>query len=233
MSQQDWKLVQLHKITGQIEVTTGLRVGASQETMEIGGLDNPIIRDPVTGMPYIPGSSIKGKMRSLAEWHFGEIPDRGDPTRARPDSRTGRVFGVSAQKEREVGPTRLIVRDAKLSQESQADFNAGQPITEVKHENSINRLTAMANPRPMERVVPGVKFDFELVYKVIDSGDGGAADHKNFNEVVLVAMTLLEHDYLGSAGTRGCGQIRFVNLKDENGQAVTLPNVNINARAAG
>lgn len=233
MSQQDWKLVQLRRITGQIEVTTGLRIGASQETMEIGGLDNPIIRDPVTGMPYLPGSSIKGKMRSLAEWHFGEIPDRGDPTRAKPEARTARVFGISAQKEREVGPTRLIVRDAMLSAESQKAFNEGQPITEVKHENSINRLTAMANPRPMERVVPGVKFDFELVFKVLDTGDGGDTDRGNFDKVILVAMALLEQDYLGSAGTRGCGQIRFINLKDENGQTIELPKVSMNARAAG
>lgn len=227
------RLIEMRRITGQIEVVTGLRVGASQDTMEISGLDNPIIRNPVDDMPYIPGSSLKGKMRSLSEWYFNEIPPNGDPTKGEPETRTGRVFGVSAQKEREVGPTRLIVRDAKLSQESQADFNTGRPITEVKHENSINRLTAMANPRPMERVVPGVKFDFELVYKIIDNGDGGAADRKNFDEVVRVAMALLEHDYLGSAGTRGCGQIRFVNLKDENGQDVTLPKVNVNARAAG
>lgn len=233
MSEQDWKLLQLRKISGQIEVVTGLRIGRSQETMEISGMDNPIIRDPVSDMPYIPGSSIKGKMRSLSEWHFGEIPDGGDPTRPRLNSRTARVFGISAKEGVETGPTRLVVRDAKLSQESQADFNAGQTIIEVKHENYINRLTAEAKPRSLERVAPGVKFDFELVFKVLDTGDGGAKDRENFDKVVLVAMALLEQDYLGSAGTRGCGQIRFVNLKDENGQAIELPKVNINARAAG
>ncbi|HSW45509.1 MAG TPA: type III-A CRISPR-associated RAMP protein Csm3 [Phycisphaerae bacterium] len=228
-----WKLVQLRKVTGQIEVVTGLRIGANQETMEIGGLDNPIMRDPVTGMPYLPGSSLKGKMRSLAEWHFNEIPDRGDPTRARSGARTADVFGVSAQRDQEIGPTRLIVRDAPLAKESEEAFKAGQPMTEVKHENSINRLTAMANPRPMERVVPGVRFDFELVFKIIDNGDGGQKDRGNFDEVVLAALSLLETDYLGSAGSRGCGQVRFVNLKDESGNTIALPKLGVTKRVAG
>lgn len=231
MNENNWKLVQVRRITGQIEVVTGLRVGASQDTMEIGGLDNPIIRDPVTGMPYIPGSSLKGKMRSLAEWYFNEIPDRGDATRARPDTRTARVFGVAAQKEREVGPTRLLVRDASLSKESAEAFNEGRPITEVKHENSINRLTAMANPRPMERVVPGVRFDFEVVYKILDTGDGGKTDAANFDKVLLSALALLEADYLGSAGSRGCGQIRFVDLKDETGREIKLPDISAESAA--
>ncbi len=235
MTEQSWKLLKIREISGQIEVLTGLRIGASQETMEISGLDNPIIREPVTGLPYLPGSSIKGKLRSLAEWYLREIPDRGDPTWAKPEARTAQVFGVSAQnqKEREIGPTRLIVRDAFLSEKSREAFDRGQPITEVKHENSINRLTAMANPRPMERVVPGVRFDFALAYKVIDIGDGGARDEKNFDEVVKLALALLEVDFLGSAGSRGCGQIKFVDLKDETGRSVELPRLAETARAAG
>ncbi len=225
MSKQNWRLVRMRKLTGQIEVVTGLRVGASQDTMEISGLDNPIIRNPVTEEPYIPGSSLKGKMRSLAEWYLNEVPPGGDPTRGNPDTRTGRVFGVSASRDSQIGPTRLIVRDAFLSEQSRQSFRTGLPITEIKHENSINRLTADATPRPMERVVPGVRFDFELVYRVLDTGDGETEDQENFDKVVRLALALLQADCLGSAGSRGCGQIRFVDLKDENGQDVSLPTI--------
>jgi CRISPR-associated protein Csm3 len=200
---KDWKLVRLHKITGQIKVITGLRIGASQDTMEISGLDNPIIRNPADDMPYIPGSSLKGKMRSLAEWHLRQLPEGGDPTRPQEHSSTARVFGISASRERPIGPTRLVVRDAFLDEESREAFRKGRPITEVKHENSINRLTAMPNPRSMERVLPGVRFDFELVYRVLDTDDGGEADEKNFNDVVKLALALVQADFLGSAGSRG------------------------------
>lgn len=233
MAQDTYRIVELRRITGQIEVVTGLRIGASQDTMEISGLDNPILRDPATDMPYIPGSSLKGKLRALSEWYHDEIPERGDPTRARPGNRTSRVFGVSADRESQVGPTRLVVRDAFPLPEFQEAFREGRPLTEVKHENSINRLTAMANPRPMERVVPGVRFGFELVYKVLDMGDGGKQDKENFEKVLLPALRLLEMDYLGSAGSRGCGQIRFKDLKDEAGKPVVLPSIDWSQRAAG
>jgi len=219
----NWKILRYRKITGQIKVVTGLRIGASQDTMEISGLDNPIIRNPADNMPYIPGSSLKGRMRSLAEWYLGELPEQGNPIYADPKSRTARVFGVSAADQRDSGPTRLVVRDAFLSQASREAFNSGRPITEVKHENSINRLTAMANPRPMERVLPGVTFEFELLFRVLDLGDGGAEDNKNFDKVVLPALALVQADYLGSAGSRGCGQIEFVNLRDDCNQSVELP----------
>lgn len=228
----NWKILETRVVRGQIEVVTGLRIGGSQETMEISGLDNPIIRNPANDEPYLPGSSIKGKLRMLSEWYFGQLPRGGDPTKPNVHSSTARVFGVPADKERESGPTRLIVRDAPLSQESRAAFKEGQtPLTEVKTENSINRLTAMANPRPVERVVPGVKFDFELVYRILDTGDGGAEDRDNFDKIVRTAMALLEADFLGSYGSRGCGQIRFLNLKDEKGAEIRLPRLDATAQA--
>jgi CRISPR-associated protein Csm3 len=207
-----WRIKAVHTITGQIEVVTGLRIGANQETMEISGLDNPIIRNPANGEPYIPGSSLKGKLRSLAEWYHGELPmPSGELVRdCIRDSRTARVFGVSASKDWQAGPTRTLVRDAGLSEADRQSFATGQPITEIKTENSINRLTAMANPRPMERIVPGVRFDIEIVYRILDTGDDGTADTENFEKVLLTAMKLLETDYLGSAGSRGCGRVRFM-----------------------
>jgi len=229
----NWKLLRLRRITGQLEVVTGLRVGASQDTMEISGLDNPIIRNPANGDPYIPGSSLKGKMRSLMEWYLGKLRPDGKPYSGEDlNCPITRVFGGPASQHFQIGPTRLVVRDASLSKESREAFEQGRPITEVKHENSINRLTAMANPRPMERVLPGVRFDLEIVYRVLDTDDGGKVDEQFFNEVVLTALALVQADCLGSAGSRGCGKVRF-HLQDESGQPITLPALDATQAKAG
>ncbi len=223
-------LVSMKIVRGTLTAVTGLRIGGSQETMEISGLDNPIIRNPATAEPFIPGSSIRGKLRSLAEWYFKELPRDGNVIYPQRDSRTARVFGVPAEKSATVGPTRLIVRDAILSEASRARFASGRPITEVKSENSINRITAMANPRPMERVLPDVSFDCEFVFRVIDvDNDGGARDEKNFREVFLLSLALLELDALGGGGSRGNGKVRFQLSLD--GQPLTLPTPSFPASA--
>ena len=98
-----------------------------------------------------------------------------------------------------------------------------KPIVEEKSENSLNRITAVANPRPIERVVPGIEFDFELTYRVIDTnGDNGKTDKDNFDSVVKEGLKLLQNDYLGGGGTRGNGEIEFVDLKDETGTEIKL-----------
>lgn len=238
MSESQPKLVDMIVVTGTLEVVTGLRIGASQDTMEISGLDNPIIRNPANAEPFLPGSSIRGRMRSLAEWYFGEVPENGDVTRPRTGSKTAHVFGVPAQQGKvdgaAQGPTRLIVRDAPLSEESRRRFrDEGKPITEVKSENSINRITAMANPRPMERVLPGVTFDLEFVYRVFDfEGDGGQRDREMFEKVFLTALALLEADALGGGASRGNGKIKLNNL-ESNGERLELPKLSFAEPAAG
>jgi len=223
------KQVELKKITGLIKVKTGLHIGAGNDKVEIGGMDNPIIRNPLTREPYIPGSSLKGKMRSLLEWKFDKVKSYGGKPCAcgKADCPICRVFG-SANNSRETadakarGPTRIIVRDAHLTPDWQEKFREGKPLIEEKSENSLNRITAEAMPRPVERVVPGVTFDFEIDYRVIDSGDGGEIDRKYFGEVVKEGLRLLQDDYLGGGGTRGSGRIEFVDLKDESGGDITL-----------
>ena len=136
-----------------------------------------------------------------------------------------RVFGASNSKNNEDssrGPTRIIVRYAVLTPEWSKKMKEGERFVEEKSENSINRITAVANPRPIERVIPGVSFDFEIAYRVIDTNDGGTIDEKNFTEVVLKGLKALQNDYLGGGGTRGNGQIEFKNLKDENGNEIKL-----------
>jgi len=229
------KQQRIKSLKGQILVLTGLHIGAGSDTVTIGGMDNPIIRNPVDGMPYIPGSSIKGKMRSLMEWKLGRLMsgrERGAPCGCG-ECEVCRVFGSSASGPRERdkalgrGPTRLIVRDAYIAKESLDGFRLDErPLVEEKHENSIDRITADANPRPIERVVPGTLFDFELSYRVIDTGDNGEMDEKNFSEIVLESLSLLQRDYLGGGGSRGNGRVRFQNLVDEEGKRVELPGAN-------
>jgi len=215
------RLLEIRRVHGELEVQTGLRIGASQETMEISGLDNPIIRNPANAEPFIPGSSLKGRMRSLAEWYFGELPTKGKVTEPDPQADTARVFGLPAKEDNQSGPTRLIVRDALLTEAGRDRFRSGEPITEIKSENSINRLTAEANPRPMERILPGIRFECEFVYRIFDVGDDGERDRKLFDRVLLTSFALLELDALGGSGTRGCGKVKLdLSWK---GEALELP----------
>ncbi len=226
------KLLKIKKLTGTIRVITGLHIGAGNDAVEIGGMDNPIIKNPVTDEPYIPGSSLKGKLRALMEWKTGKVlQNKGNPCNCG-ECEICRVFGTAAANEKDKekalrrGPTRITVRDAPLSATSHnAKINNYVPLVEEKNENSINRITAKANPRPMERVTPGTSFDFELLYRVIDTGEDGKVDEENFQSVVLTGMALLEKDFLGGGGSRGNGKIKFENLKDETGAPVTLPEV--------
>ncbi len=220
------KQIETKKISGKIVVKTGLHIGAGNEKVEIGGMDNPIIRNPLTHEPYIPGSSLKGKMRSIMEWKTGKLEKTGGKVCScgMADCEICRVFGSANNSDsaNDRGPTRLIVRDAVLTNEWKEKFKSGLPLVEEKNENSLNRITAEANPRPIERVVPGVEFDFEISYRVIDTGDGGKMDRDYFESVVKESLKILQSDYLGGGGSRGNGQIEFADLKDENGNAITL-----------
>ena len=222
------KQIGLKKITGKIIVKTGLHIGAGNDKVEIGGMDNPIIRNPLTREPYIPGSSIKGKMRSLMEWKLDKIDTKkiGAPCSCgNSDCPICRVFGSannSNNADTNKGPTRIIVRDAVLTKEWSEKFKQGKALVEEKSENSLNRITAAANPRPIERVVPGVEFDFEIDYRIIDTNDNGKKDNEYFDSVVKEGLRILQNDYIGGGGTRGNGQIAFVDLKDENGAEINL-----------
>jgi len=219
------------KITGEIEVMTGLHIGAGNDKIEIGGIDGPVIKNPLTREPYIPGSSIKGKMRALLEWSIEDMVRKykGEPCKCGGyDCPICRVFG-SANKNKEDentnkrGPTRLIIRDAELSPDYRNKFLNDKPIIEEKTENNINRIDASTGLRHMERVVPGVKFKFELVYRIIDmDGDDGKKDVELFEPVVIKGLRLLQNDFLGGGGSRGNGRIKFIGLKDETGKAYPL-----------
>ena len=215
------RLIGYKKIEGIIEVITGLHIGGSTAIIEIGGKDNPIIKHPVTKEPYIPGSSLKGKMRSLLEWSLGKLDtdrkskDFGDVHKWCEDETCPIcvIFGTSAE-DSGIGPTRLIVRDAVLDTDykktqKEKDFNwTPLDITEDKCENAINRITARANPRSLERVISGAKFSFKMSYKVFGKTDTDNGDENLFFHV-LEGLRLIEKDALGGAGSRGCGQVIF------------------------
>ena len=62
------QLTDMQVIEGDLELVTGLHIGAGNDEIRIGGIDNPVLKHPYSGQPYIPGSSLKGKVRSLLEW---------------------------------------------------------------------------------------------------------------------------------------------------------------------
>lgn len=200
---------------GKIECLTGLHIGGSKEKVEIGGVDSPVIRDVVTGYPYIPGSSLKGKMRMLLEFLKGKVEFRNG--KAEPHNcdmsncEVCRPFGSSAEN-RKIGPTRLIVRDAYPDDETikmWENLDTDLLYTELKVENSIDRITSAANPRQLERVVKGSKFDFEIVYGVYKIDGEDALLDIDYLQYVIESLRLLEHSTLGGNGSRGYGQVKF------------------------
>jgi len=218
----------LHTLTGTLELLTGLHIGAGRERVEIGGLDGPVIKHPYTQEPYIPGSSLKGKLRCLLEWALNVVQDDGLPYGSKAEHNYGdhpilRLFGCASKTWR-YGPTRLIVRDAFLDRAwVRRVTDAGLTLTEEKTEVVIDRLQGKAagniGPRTMERIPAGARFRFEMTIREYAlNGDGGEADRKAIAWLVT-AFKLLEHDALGGSGSRGYGRVRFSDLK-LNGQSI-------------
>ena len=153
---------------------TGLHIGASKDNLDIGGLDAPVLRDPVTRAPYVPGSSLKGKLRSLLERRRGMLTIRHSGQGHRhectdPACPVCRLFGAAGGRDGDNIPARLIVRDSLLTEaelELLSAIDTGLQYTEWKFENALDRITAAANPRQLERVPAGARFTFELVYNV-------------------------------------------------------------------
>jgi CRISPR-associated protein Csm3 len=257
-------------IKSTLVVETGLHIGGGNESLDIGGVDKPVVRDPMTQYPYLPGSSIKGKLRSILERLLNKPLNRSGGSETfryesddledgyteiiKQSSRSSvfvkyqgaktcplsRVFGstggsncwiakdiAEAQDLKGEGkpiegvdhtkikgrnsPARLIVRDAHLSEESAEQLGkieTGLYMTEWKFENGMDRITAAANPRQLERVPAGAKFDFEMVYTVEDP-EQAVEDLQN----LAIALAILEDDALGGHGSRGYGKVKFENFK--------------------
>jgi CRISPR-associated protein Csm3 len=204
-------------ISGEFETLTGLHIGGSSDSMDIGGVDSPVIRDPRSNFPYIPGSSIKGKMRMLVEFAEGVVQPDGKPV-LDPSQPIAQVFGTSADTHSnsdKIGPTRLIIRDAYPTPQTVEEWENMESdllYTEYKGENSIDRLTSKANPRFFERVVKGSRFEFDMTYSIYNIL--GEKEFENF-KLVIQGLKLLESSYLGGHGSRGYGKIK-IHVKGVN-----------------
>jgi CRISPR-associated protein Csm3 len=222
------KLKNIKEITAVIEVKTGLHIGGSKDEIKIGGIDNPVIKNPLTNEPYIPGSSLKGKIRTLLEWHLGLVEDNGKPVSCVENKNNKQekksenqfkkikpivqLFGNGETIKdlniaKEIGPTRVSFADCELKNLNELlERNA---LTEEKMEVTINRITGTVGgggPRHMERVPAGAEFGFKVTLLEFE-GD------ENLEAILAFGMKLLELTNLGGNGSRGYGKIEFKNIK--------------------
>lgn len=188
------------KITGTICVKTGLHIGGSLDIAAIGAIDSPVIRDVISQKPMIPGSSLKGKMRSLLAKEYNGKSKKHEED----DERILQLFGYS--KKDKVQSSRLLFSDMIMEDQEELKRELIAP-TEVKFENTIHRLTGIANPRQIERVICGVKFPLEIIYNMEDENNL----IRDFN-TLKDAFTLLKYDYLGGHGSRGYGRVEVNHL---------------------
>jgi len=230
-AQTELKLIGKLILEGDMHCETGLHVGAGKGSLEIGGADNPVVKD-AHGRPYVPGSTLRGRVRALLEQSTGmAVPSelvfiskrKGQEVRIhqsdRPDDEICILFGRSPGRMEKVGggdtesnhatPARLSVFDAPLIAESitpQMRETLDDELTEVKSENAIDRITSQANPRTLERVPAGAKFKFRMVMDVLCEED------KPLVMRLAEGLRLLEDDALGGGGSRGNGRVTFAGL---------------------
>jgi CRISPR-associated protein Csm3 len=234
--------VKIISIKGTIEVLTGLHIGGGDDVMSIGGIDNPVIKTAGNKpKPYIPGSSIKGKMRSLLEWKHGlvlAIDDKNESDENNKDRKdnSGKPFGsdrlpfVKDETKKRVAEVLIKLfgdSNTKASDGDKAKFsitrisigdcylskeNENISFTEAKYENVIDRRRGTAqHPRQSERVSAGTKFDFDIRVKILDDDN-----ESELINMVRDGLSLIEQDYLGGNGSRGYGRVKFNIIEDDN-----------------
>ena len=189
---------------------SGLRIGGSAGSAGIGEMDNPIIRHPITRTPYVPGSSIKGKIRSLLEIKRGYKNYRGQN-----ESNDGKpcqcgfceicqLFGCG-DINRAKSPTRVIFRDCYPDEKTSDLWDKYSIDSDEKTEVTIDRRNMKANPRSMERIPADSTFDFAFSFRVFEQDDT-----RKLLDALAEGFELLEQDYLGGSGSRGYGHIAIV-----------------------
>lgn len=222
----EFRLTSIKMLEGEIVLDSGLHIGAGSDEIHIGGIDNPVIKHPHTGQPYIPGSSLKGRMRSLLEWSAGVVGQtNGKPVQVSDLARVEatqkkplveailKLFGSSGDSSNDpaaerLGPSRLAFWDCPLTESwLQAVNERGLPFTEDKSENAIDRITGVAlHPRHTERVPAGARFRFRLNLRQLHVEDAALLD------IVLAGLKMVQLDGLGGGGSRGSGKLHFEAL---------------------
>lgn len=230
----NYQLIRKIKIKGNIECLSGMRIGGSTSSLSIGGVDSIIIRNPKDNKPYIPGSSLKGKLRYLTEISEGTITvssSNSAPIKYGPSDDTQsiavKLFGASTDKKDAVKfPSRVIVRDGHILNE-ETDFpNAIVPFAEIKTEVVIDRITSKANLRTIERVPAGAKFTMEIILNIFNftvennqliilNDEKVKEEEHLLLQKLLHSLYLLQNDYLGGNGSRGYGNIQ-INIEELN-----------------
>lgn len=225
------------RITGEIEVITGMHIGDSGNFSAIGAVDSTVIRDKLTHLPIIPGSSLKGKIRYLLASKYNK---RIVSNPNKDDEKIASLFGTGNSETGDGKRSRLIFYDLflwKANELLSGELKQEQlgNIIEIKSENAINRMSTKANPRQIERVIPGMKFQLNLIYtvnrhelkEIIDEEEREVSEEgikkimRMDLELLREGFDLLEYDYLGGHGSRGYGMVRFDNLNVEDVLGVT------------
>lgn len=199
------------QINGVLEVVTGMHIGGSSAFSAIGAVDSPIIKDVRTNKPMVPGSSLKGKMRTLLSKKYNAVVQAN----ANDDAECiTRVFGSAKKDDNgKVMPSKILISDMFVINEEELRNRGLQDLTEVKFENSINRATAVANPRQIERAIKGLQFGVDMIYEV----ENGKEDEIEEDiKIIAEALQMLQYDYLGGSGSRGYGKVKFHELNAEN-----------------
>lgn len=224
--------MRLHKkilVAVKLKCITGLHIGDSKDNVEIGGIDNTVVRrKDNTNRPYIPGSSLKGKIRSLLEQVRGQNADGSSKNNG---GEVCELFGSSENGNLKGSQSRIIFRDADFTDETiemleDNDFT-DMPFTEVKFENTIDRVNGIAlNPRKQERVPAGSSFQLNFVLNIFaEDNNEVAVKEKSYLKLLFEGMELLENDYLGGSGSRGYGQVEFYDMNFTQKEfKLTLPN---------
>jgi CRISPR-associated protein Csm3 len=216
MSEKIGQLREKIFIKGYIKTLTGLHIGGSNPGFAIGGADATVVRNPLTMEPYIPGSSLKGKMRSLLErlegkWSDGKMKElKAGPYYDNINDPICQIFGLTPEKLKDINVpvTRIIVRDCALTRESEKQLiklkSTDMPYTEVKTEVVIDRITASATPRQLERVPAGAIFEMRIILNIHHKDDTNLMLAK-----VLQSLCLVQNDALGGKGSRGSGEVKI------------------------
>ena len=200
-------------IKSELEILTGLHIGGNSAFAAIGAVDSPVIRDSVTMEPIIPGSSLKGKIRFLLAKKYNQ---KNATKHSDDDEKILKLFGSANSQDKKAIQCRLLFNDIYPINEDELKNRGVESLTEVKFENNIDRITAKAMPRQIERVVRGTKFEFAVIYSLfVDETDESSNIENEIDEDLNLfydGIKLLEDDYLGGSGTRGYGRVKFKNF---------------------
>lgn len=232
-------------IEGTIEVITGLHIGGGDDVMSIGGIDNPVIKTS-EGKPYIPGSSIKGKMRSLLEWKYGLVLVKDDKNESDEDKKNrGKPFGsdrlsfiedeakkktaetliklfgdsnskASDEDKEKFGITRISVSDCYLSKEDENSVKNKNVSFTEAKYENVIDRRSGTALHPRQSERVSTGTKFDFDIRV------KVLDGDNKDELIKMVrdgLSLIEQDYLGGSGSRGYGRVKFNIIEDNNATA--------------